>query len=117
MAQLAFAQGRDGATERYMVLLGKTYRHFVKPDEPDAEAAPDVETIRRLVKRLVAAGELDLSDLDSPRRWQADRLAPPSSTRWSWHRESWMQSSASSTSSRPSGGPTMLNRAGFAGLH
>jgi hypothetical protein len=49
----------DAAAERYMALLRKTHRHFVEP----VPAAVDVETIRQLVKRLVVAGKLDLSDL------------------------------------------------------
>ena len=79
MARLAFAQGRDTAAERYMVLLGKTYRHFVEPDQPEHDPAADLETVRQLVQRLVAAGELDLSDLTGG--GQRTALAPATSRR------------------------------------
>ena len=78
MARLAFAQGRDTAAERYMVLLGKTYRHFVEPDQPEHDPAADLETVRQLVKRLVAAGELDLSDLTRPSHSRPTAERPPS---------------------------------------
>jgi len=78
MARLAFAQGRDTAAERYMVLLGKTYRHFVEPNQPEHDPAADLETVRQLVKRLVAAGELDLSDLTRPSHSRPTAEGPPS---------------------------------------